>query len=339
MIELSTNDLVFSFPEVHPGARLRISFHRTLRIPDDGDEYPLPPGLGSFRLRHVDDFASKVPASWLQRGGVMMPMYQSEALWMSFDSTWLDNRDTEYPFAIKVATGKINAVTGESWSDGLATAPQDYLVAPEQPWLDGYCVEKGFIRQFVAMPLGSGYSAEEQITGEAVHGGLQIAVFPMKRQVFDQRFPLRDAGRTDFRAQAMMAPMADAEMGLAPGGRMRQELYEDPFGFSDWDRQHKSRCFIHLANSLVWRQVTGHEPPTTPMTATEYQASGLPWFDYYSENGALAGTDRLAGLQSIAEKSNKQGEVVLPENQTVSPEHVVTLRKGFKDGQVREGSI
>ena len=339
MIELSTNDLVFSFPEVHPDARLRISFHRTLRIPDDGSEYPLPPGLGSFPLRHVDDFASKIPESWAQRGGVMMPMYQSEALWMSFDSTWLDDRDTEYPFAIKVATGKINAVTGESWSDGLATAPQDYLVAPEQPWLDGYCVEKGFIRQFVAMPLGSGYSAEEQITGEAVHGGLQIAVFPMKRQVFDQRFPLMDADRMNCRAQAMMAPMPDADMGLAPGGRMRQELYEDPFGFSDWDRQHKSRCFIHLANSLVWRQVTGHEPPTTPMTATEYQASGLPWFDYYSENGAVAGTDRLAGLQGIAEKSNKQGEVVLPENQTVSPEHVVPLRKGLKDSQVREGSI
>ena len=339
MIELSTNDLVFSFPEVHPDARLRISFHRTLRIPDDGSAYPLPPGLGSFPLRHVDDFASTVPASWAQRGGVMMPMYQSEALWMSFDSTWLDDRDTEYPFAIKVATGKINAVTGESWSDGLATAPQDYLVAPEQPWLEGYCVEKGFIRQFVAMPLGSGYSAEEQVTGEAVHGGLQIAVFPMKRQVFDQRFPLMDADRMNCRAQAMMAPMPDAEMGLAPGGRMRQELYEDPFGFSDWDRQHKSRCFIHLANSLVWRQITGHEPPTTPMTATEYQASGLPWFDYYSEHGVLDGTDRLAGLQSIAEKSSKKGEVVLPENQAVSAEHVVILRKGLKDGQVRECAI
>jgi hypothetical protein len=31
------------------------------------------------------------------------------------------------------------------------------VVLPEQPWLDGYCVEKGYIRQFVAMPLGEGY--------------------------------------------------------------------------------------------------------------------------------------------------------------------------------------
>ena len=44
--------------------------------------------------------------------------------------------------------------------------PQNYVVVPGQPWLDGYCVEKGIIRQFVAMPLGQGYSVEEQLTGE-----------------------------------------------------------------------------------------------------------------------------------------------------------------------------
>ena len=60
---------------------------------------------------------------------------------------------------------------------------------PEQSWLDGYCIEKDIIRQFVAMPLGSGYSAEEQITGEAEHGGIQIIVYPMKPEIFEKRFP------------------------------------------------------------------------------------------------------------------------------------------------------
>ena len=36
MIELKNNQLVFTFPEVHPQARLAIEFQRTLRIPDDG---------------------------------------------------------------------------------------------------------------------------------------------------------------------------------------------------------------------------------------------------------------------------------------------------------------
>src|SRR5262245_25170810 len=178
MIELNRDQLVFSFPEVHTQAILNIEFQRTLRIPDDGKSYPLPPGLGRFPLRHVDDFARDVTLTWLKHGGVMLPMYQSEALWLRFECPFLADRSASYPFAIKVATGKIDAVTGKAWSNGLHRGPQDYLVAPQQPWLDGYCVRKGQIRQFVAMPLGAGYTAEEQITGQAEHGGIQVVVYP-----------------------------------------------------------------------------------------------------------------------------------------------------------------
>jgi hypothetical protein len=45
----------------------------------------------------------------------MMPMYQSEALWINFSSKYLHKHRTEYPFAVKMATGKINAVTGDEW--------------------------------------------------------------------------------------------------------------------------------------------------------------------------------------------------------------------------------
>ena len=69
----------FSFPEVHPQARLRIEFQRTLRIPDDGQVHYLPPGLGAFPLTHVDDIGPRVPSSWVAHGGVLLPMYQSEA--------------------------------------------------------------------------------------------------------------------------------------------------------------------------------------------------------------------------------------------------------------------
>lgn len=75
-------------------------------------------------------------------------MYQAEALWI--DLSW--QSALEYPCAIKIATGKINAVTGEAWANGLDPAPQDYLVIPTQRWLDGYAVGQGYIRQFVAMP-------------------------------------------------------------------------------------------------------------------------------------------------------------------------------------------
>jgi hypothetical protein len=342
MIELKNDALVFSFPEVHSDAQLRIDFQRTLRIPDDGKDYPLPPGLGRFSMKHVDDYCEKIPNVWFERGGVLLPMYQSEALWVNFNSSQIYNHWTDYPFAIKVAAGKINAVTGDNWSDGLQRKPQDYMVSPEQPWIDGYCVEKGFIRQFVAMPLGSGYSAEEQLTGEAVYGGIQIVVYPMKRKVFEKRFPKQKESilMRSARAVSLDLEVGAYDMGLAPGGRMRQEIYDDPFDLDDWEMEHKSRCFVHLANSLVWRAITDETPPTVPFTAKEYTRYGLPWFEYYSENlSAVEGAEKLKELKSVAEKGKEKGDVPLPENESVNPKNIKKLRKDLKKDQVREGQF
>ena len=347
MIELNDDRLIFSFPDVHPRAQLAMAFQRTLRIPDDDTSYPLPPGLGTFPLRHVDDYAGNVPGMWIEHGGSLLPMYQSEAMWLHFDSEYLMDHETAYPFALKIATGKMNAATGKSWTNGLHATPQDYLVAPEQPWLDGYCVEKGFIRQFVAMPLGAGYTAEEQITGEAEHGGLQIIVYPMKREVFERRFPKqarRKAGRAVFHdglaAPILYEAVGSAAMGLAPGGRMRQEIYRDPFDINDWDRDNFSRCFVHIANSLVWRSITGQAPPTVPPTSKEYTDAGLPWFDYYHDaSEPVPGSAILKGLKTVGTIGQEKGDVPLPENEPVTPEHLIKLRKNLRRDQVREGAF
>ena len=45
------------------------------------------------------------------------------------------------------------------WSDDLYGSPQDDLVIPDQLWLAGFCVMKGVVRQFVAMPFGGAYAA------------------------------------------------------------------------------------------------------------------------------------------------------------------------------------
>jgi hypothetical protein len=338
MIELKHDRLVFSFPEVHPKAELTIDFQRTLRIPDDGKTYPLPPGLGAFPLRHVDDFHGSVPREWLEHGGIMLPMYQSEAMWLNFHSTFLQEHGTPYPFAIKIATGKIDAVTGENWTNGLHGQPQDYLVIPEQPWLDGFCVGKGVIRQFVAMPLGVGYTAEEQLTGKGEHGGLQIIVYPMKREVFEKRFPKVRDRVMELQVPPPAMDVPSIAMGLAPGGKMRQEIYEDPYGFKDWDRGTHSRCFVHLANSLLWRAITDEMPPNDPMTAREYTAAGFPWFDYYSEGlEAIEGSEVLKKLKSVIRLGHERGEDPLPENESVDPKRLVKLRKRLSRNQVREG--
>lgn len=81
MITLEQDRLVFRFPQVHEDATCSISFQRTLRIPDDDKDYSLPPGLGDFPLRHLDDYASRTPEKWLKRGGVIMPMHQPQPGW------------------------------------------------------------------------------------------------------------------------------------------------------------------------------------------------------------------------------------------------------------------
>ena len=83
---------------LHFGDGLSMTFQRTLRIPDDGKNYPLPPGLGAFPILKVADYKDRLPKDWIEHGGVFIPMYQREALWISFHARKLEaerrqNRD------------------------------------------------------------------------------------------------------------------------------------------------------------------------------------------------------------------------------------------------------
>lgn len=121
---------------------------------------------------------------------------------------------------------------------------------------------------------------------------------------------------------------------------MRQEIYDDPFGINDWERGHKSRCFVHIANSLVWRAITGTEPPTVPPAAKEYTEAGLPWFEYYSDDAkALAGSKQLQAVKTVSVLGGEKGDVPLPENETVTPKKTVEIRSGMTRKQVREGKF
>ena len=91
-ISLVDNGVVVSFPEVHPDAALTVAFQSTLRVPDDGATYRLPSGLGRLPLRRVVDLPERrLPQRWLASGGVVMPMWQSQACWLSFQA--------HYPYA------------------------------------------------------------------------------------------------------------------------------------------------------------------------------------------------------------------------------------------------
>lgn len=102
---------------------------------------------------------------------------------------WI-NFEADAPFMIKIYIGRVNAISGEHSAEDASTQKrrqaledegksiQDYIVVPEQRWLDGVSLEPGVVRQFVAMPLGQGYTVEAQLTGEEITGGLQFEITP-----------------------------------------------------------------------------------------------------------------------------------------------------------------
>jgi len=129
-------------------------------------------------------------------------------------------------------------------------------------------------------------------------------------------------------------------MGLAPGGRMRQEIYADPFSIHDWDTEHRSRCFIHLLNSSAWHAITGQAPPSKPPTAKDYTRAGYPWVDYYDADAkALEGSKTLAGVKSVKEKATEDRTALFNDNQTTLPTNVINLRSGLQPDQVRESDL
>ena len=301
-----------------------VGFQRTLRIPEAG-VHALPPGLGLFPLRRVADYPDTAPADWLARGGVMLPIYQREAMWLSFGAS--------EPAALQVGVGKVCAVSGLPWIERLIGDPQNYVALPRQPWLDGINAGDGFIRQFVAVPLGSGATVEGQIFGEETHGGVQLravgltAVALAAWQAEQARF------ESIVCCEAAPAP-GSADMGLGAGGRMRQEVYTDDRPLSDYNEDTAMRVFVHLCSAEQWTAITGEVPPPTPVDRDTYVKFGLPWFDYYDADAAdLAAPENLAKVKTVGTVLGIEEEPYVP----VDPNTVIAL-KGKSPDLVDDGS-
>ena len=300
-----------------------VAFQRTLRIPETG-LHPLPPGLGRFPLRRVADYPDTAPAEWLSRGGVMLPIYQREAMWLSFNAS--------EPFALQVGVGKVCAVSGLPWIEHLVKDPQNYVALPQQPWLDGINAGDGFIRQFVAVPLGSGATVDGQVTGEENHGGVQLRAVGLTEQALAAWHAAQKL-RAERWVDGGPLPAPSASMGLGAGGRMRQAVYADHRQLADYDESGARRVFVHLCPAAQWTAITGEVPPPTPVDRDAYVEAGLPWFDYYDADARdLAAAQELTKVKSVGDVLGHHEKPFVP----VDPTKVVTL-KGAPDAVVADG--
>jgi hypothetical protein len=212
---------------IHVDDDLEISFHRTVRLPNDGKTYALPAGLGKFPTFDSQDFGQRLPVDMREKGGVILPMWRTyvfasqqlslisvterEALWIRF----LYKLGNNMAYAIRPFVGGVNAISGKIARPNMSTMlrslnrvdrAQDYIVVQQEDqsraqWLDGIAVAPGVVRQFVALPIGSRESIEWQMTGVNDVGGMQLEIIPQypTSQIEITRFDVmprnRDIGR------------------------------------------------------------------------------------------------------------------------------------------------
>ena len=186
---------------------------------------------------------------------------------------------------------------------------------------------------------------------KAEHGGLQILVYPMKKERYE---PIRRAARGGARAQrrrgttregarlqhvdghrqrlraflrARRCQASSAAMALAAGGRIRQQIYKDPYGTR---RLGPLRLQPMLRDAGGRRAMAGDHrelPPTSrrrrPTTARRVCPGSTITLPIW--NPFPAGAPALALVKGVAELAAEKGEQVLGADGDVDPNPVIGL--------------
>jgi hypothetical protein len=299
--------------EVRVGERFALAFQRTLRIPEDGRVYPLPPGLGRLPVVPADEIAGPEAGALRSAGGFVIPLHQREALWLAFAApSW-------HPHAVQVSAGSVNAVDGGPGDGALSSSPQNYVVAPNQPWLDGINAGAGHVRQFVALALSDPRTIEAQVRGRAEQGGLRVRIVPPRPGRFPESAPPETGPRR---------MRSGGAMGLGAGGRIAQRITPDPYGLDTWDEERAATVIVHILNSRAFEDASGRTPPPTPITAETYARHGLPWFALYDEDaGDVPASEVLGRVVPTGGRAEDEPGAEVPEDR------VRTIRRPKPRGQ------
>jgi hypothetical protein len=228
-----------------------------------------------------------------------------------------------------IGAGGINALTGEKL--GTVLAQDNYLVAPPQPWLDGWKDKDGTVYQFVATPYqkGKGISVAEQLIGEeSKTGAIGIAVYNVKAdaklkshhmpgqvwgdsgfgeltntsytscsQTMDWNASCASPKKRALASNAVRSSRPVMEMGIGKGGRIIQKIYPDPHGLEVWQEKPTSVFAVYLVDAKTAEEITG-EKVTKPTAQEEYNGN---WFGLQDQElGDVAGSGKFSGLKSAA---------------------------------------
>ena len=251
--------------EIEFGELCTIGFERTLRVPADGRDYAVPPGLGTFPIHDLTTHAG-VPASWKRHGTLAIALAPCEALWVCFSARWW------HPCAVRLGVNGVNALTGRRFT-GILGKSQDYLACPAQPWLAAHSPRPGDVRQFLAPPL---HSDTRNRLSQVLD--LRILVHPPRPGLFQENPP-----------KSVRNPFVlgrRCELRLGPGEDMTRRVCPDPHGPEAWDPSPAAEVHLQLMSASTFRGVTGADPAPSPIDRRDYATFGVPWFAEYEELAA-----------------------------------------------------
>lgn len=298
---------------------LSVTLHRTVRMPEGREAGNLPPSLGVFEVHKVADHKSKCPTGW-DAEGVFVPLHDVEAMWLSFRSS--------EPVAILCGAGGVNALTGQKL--GTKLEKDNYMVAPPQPWIDGWKDQDDQVYQFVGTRYqgGEGKTVGEQLLGkESVSGAIGLAVFvakdraklkqvgvpshgpvlttkgmkggPQGQSVGGAHCCFSDPGEALVDYDGLSGGRGDAgfaEMGVGKGGSILQKIYPDPHGLDVWSESPAAVTAIYFVDAKTFSAITGLPMPPLPATFQYYYGHYFKVAD--QGMGDVKGSVVFAGLES-----------------------------------------
>ncbi len=248
---------------------LNVKFQRARPIPNDGKSHPLPTDLGQLPLRSVDDFAESAPTSWLENGGVVMPLAESEAPWIWFSSP--------YRFAIKIGFGDADVLSSAPWGPALDKWPRNYLVIPE-PSLEEDCE---VIWQFINMPLREASAPCPQKSEDVHSEAIELQITPARAESYYQEessFLVKTIEQVFVRL--IFGPMISKQLDEIKRRHERRnqpwnmrdnpfqettwltfdeatwpDIPQDIYDLADWDQTRAIRCCVHVCDPTAWQDL------------------------------------------------------------------------------------
>jgi hypothetical protein len=236
------------------GERVHLAHGLSFSLQRSG--YTKPPvsarrvNLGALPVHRVLDYSGSFPVEWRAENAVFVPLLNNETIWLGFACP--ANR----PHAVQAAVGNVNAITGSEWVPSLDTAPQNYLVVPDQARWSGI-YSKGKFLPFSAASLRNADGSERDwilsmyecrpecvkpVVSKARHPGLQ---------------PLHDP---ELNASEQVAPV----------------VVPDDYGLQCWRQPAAHTVRIHTVTVADYQAITGLTPPPDRSSSEVFMGRRLP---------------------------------------------------------------